>query len=173
MTKRSWVVFCLAAGLAGWMGQVAAFGASTNAAYDVTATSVLSVAGHKLSQTESATIAFLSDNTFTGVLGTNVFTGTYTASKSGVALILDTNGVGGIENDANDWLSSEFPGVTLTYSSAKFTKMTLAKTSGLPAKLSDTIKGKGSETVGGKTRSKGFSIKTSWAGWTLTAGTNF
>ena len=177
MTIRSKGVLYMVAGLAGLLGQVTAFGASTNAAYDVTAIQLLSAGRAKIVQTNSATAVFLSDGTFSLTISSNDVTGSYTAKGSSVKLILDANGTTALESNAIELAQSLVPtNVVITASSAKISALKLTK-AGAPVSTKDSVKGKGSETltVKGKTKtvSKSFTVGTVWTDWVLTAGANF
>ncbi|HTS19014.1 MAG TPA: hypothetical protein VMP11_15680 [Verrucomicrobiae bacterium] len=167
MKKCSWTVFCMAASVAGLIGQVAAFGASTNATYTVTVDYAFAAA--KESTSSSATAAFLSDNSFSVVIGTDNITGTYTVKGSQVTLTPDADGTAALESNVFDWIETFVPPeVVITFKTPKPAKLKLDKT-GVPESLKGTVSGKGTE---GK-KSRSFSIKTSWTDWTLTSGTNF
>ncbi|HVM61242.1 MAG TPA: hypothetical protein VMV72_10285 [Verrucomicrobiae bacterium] len=62
-------------------------------------------------------------------------------------------------------------GITVTVQGVSFKPIKLS--SGVPVSASDTVKAKGSETIGKKTYSKGLTIKTQWTDWTLTSGSHF
>lgn len=115
---------------------------------------------------------FLSDGTASLTVGTNTYTGTYTTTKSSVVLTLDAGSMTSLEIATSDFVLSNIPpGITVTVKSAKFSKITLKN--GVPTKGTVTISGTGSETVGGKTKTKSFKVKTVWTDWTLSSGTNF
>ena len=167
----------MVAGLAGLIGQVAAYGADTNAAYDVTAIQLLSAGKAKVVQTNAATAVFLSDGTFIVTIQTDEVTGSYTAKGSSVKLNLDANGTTALESNAVDFGQSLVPtNVTVIATSAKFSSIKLTK-AGAPVSTKDSVKGKASETltVKGKTKTvkKSFTVSTLWTDWTLTSGTNF
>ncbi|HTS19013.1 MAG TPA: hypothetical protein VMP11_15675 [Verrucomicrobiae bacterium] len=174
MKQRLWVVICVAACLTGLFGQMAALGATTNSTWSLTAISLFKVASLKVDKTNSVTAVFLSDGTCSLLMGTNEYAGSYTTTKNSVVLTPTAGGKAAIESDAVALIKAAIddPAVTITASSLKFSKITLSK-AGVPVKITDTIKGKGSATVKGKVKSKSFTLTTAWIDWTLTSGTNF
>ena len=172
MRKHSRVVFFMAACLAGFIGQLAALGANTNSAWDLTSISLFKVAKINVVETNSATAVFLDDGTCSLLIGTNEFAGTYTNTTKQVTLLLGAGGLTALKSNAVDLIQANIPpGINVAVQSVKFAKIKLSN--GVPVLETDTVKGKLSETVGSKTRSKGFSLKTLWTDWTLSAGSNF
>jgi hypothetical protein len=123
--------------------------------------------------------AFVSDNTYalTDVSGgTNLLTGTYTPSKSGkqIALTLDANSLVAFESNVVAAVVSAVEsdlGITGVTGSAQH--VTLGKIAIKNGVLTETttIRGKASATVGGRHKSKRFSVKQARTGWTLLSGT--
>ena len=172
MKKHSLVVFFTAACLTGFMGQLAAVGQTTNSAWNVTAINTLSAGKIKDAGTNSATAVFLSDGTFSVLVGTNEFGGTYTNTTKSLTVTFNAGAVTGLESNAVDFIAARVPaGVTLSIKSSKFSKIQVKN--GVPVKVSDKISGKGSETVGGKTRSKSFTFTYLLTDWVLSSGANF
>jgi hypothetical protein len=173
MKKQSRVIFFMAAGVAMFVGQLAAFGQTTNSVWDVSAVTELSAGKTKDLSTNSVTAVFLSDGTFDLTAGTNVFDGTYTNTTKALTVTFSTNSVAALESNVVDFIHNQLdPEIVVTIKSSKFSKIKLSKT-GVPVSVSDKISGKGSLTVEGKTKSKGFTFSTLWTSWTLTSGTNF
>lgn len=170
MKKSPWIVFCLTVVVAGLLGQMSAFGQTTNAVYSLTSAYTFKVSKYKVTQTDSATAVFLSDGTCDLLVAGYVFSGTYTVSKSGkqVVLIPDTNGLAAMASNVVSLISSEIPGVSVSVKRVKFSKIAIKK--GV-LQATDSISGKLSATVNGKLKSKGFSLKTLWTNWTLVSGT--
>jgi hypothetical protein len=158
--------------IAGLFAQVTAFGASTNAFYDLTCTTIISAGKTHDTQTSAETVALLSDGTYVLTDGTNDFTGTYTASKSGIALTSDAASTTAFETDLEDTILTEvgIPGLTVSLQTPKLGKVKLKD--GAPVLETATIHGKATATIDGKQRSKGFSVKQARTGWTLESGTN-
>jgi hypothetical protein len=170
MKKSSRVVVCLAALFA---SQLAAFAASTNAEYSLTSISTFKVSKYKFAETNSATALFFSDGTAALHIGSYVFSGTWT-NKNGkqVTLSPDASGMAAMSNEVVALISAQVPAATITVKMpVKFSKIKLSK-AGAPILATDTVRGKGSETIGTKTYTKGFSLKTLWTNWTLVSGTN-
>jgi hypothetical protein len=173
MKKHSRVVFFTAVCLAGFIGQLAAFGATTNSVWGLTSISSFKAGKIKVVQTNAASAVFLSDGTCSLLIGTNQFAGAYTNNTKQVTLTLGTGGLASLKSNAVDLIKAHVgSGVTITVKSVKFSKIKLSKT-GEPVVATDTVSGKGSETIGGKVRSKSFSLKTLWTDWTLTSGVDF
>lgn len=171
MKKHSLVKFFMAACLAGFMGQLAAVGQTTNSVWDVTAVSALSAGKIKGSVTNSATAVFLSDGSFALVSGTNSYGGTYTNTTKSLTVTFSPSGLATLESNVVELITTDVPGVTISIKSSKLSKIKLLN--GVPVKVADKISGKGTETIGGKTRSKSFSFTTSWTTWTLSSGEIF
>jgi hypothetical protein len=170
MKKHSLVKFFMAACLAGFMGQLAALGQSTNSSWNVTAVSALSAGKIKSADTNSATAVFLSDGTCNFSIGSRSVTGTYTNTSKSLAITLNPAGVAAIESNAFDQATALVPSeVTITIKDSKFPKK-IALKDGVPVKASDKISGKGSETVNGKTKSKSFTVTDTLVNWVATSG---
>ena len=167
MKKHSRVVFFTAVCLAGFIGQLAAFGATTNSVWGLSAISSFKAGKINVVRTNAATAVFLSDGTCSLLIGTNEFTGAYTVKKTQVTLTPSAGGLAAVKSNALELIQAQVPSATLTVKSVKFSKIKL--TNGVPAKASDTVSGKGCEG----TKCKGFKLKTLWTNWTLTSGTNF
>jgi hypothetical protein len=173
MKKHSRVILFVAACLAGFMGQSAAFGATTNSVWDVTSISSFKAGKIKVVETNAATAVFLSDGTCSLLIGTNEFAGTYTNTTKQVTLTLGAGGTAALKTNALDLIQAQVPSATLTVKSVKFSSKIKLSTTGVPVKATDTVSGKGCETIGGKAKCKGFSLKTLWTDWTLSSGSNF
>jgi hypothetical protein len=154
------------------MGQMAAFGATTNSVWDVTSISLLSAGKLKAVSTNAVSAVFLGDGTCSFLEGTNTYAGTYTNNTKQVTVTLSAGSLTGLESNAAAFAEAEAPGVTITIKSIKFTSKIPLK-NGIPSKAGDTVSGKGSITVSGKTKSKSFSVKTALTSWTLSAGQVF
>jgi hypothetical protein len=172
MRKHSRVVFFVAACLAGFMGQLAAFGATTNSVWAVTSISTFRAGKIHVVETNAAHAVFLSDGTCSLLLGTNEFAGAYTNTTRKVTLTLGAGGVAALRSNAVALIQAQVPAATITVKSVKFNKNITLK-SGVPVKATDTVGGKGCETFGTKTRCKSFTLKTLWTNWTLSSGADF
>lgn len=175
MKKHTRVVCFMAACLVGFMGQLAAFGATTNSVWSLTSISTFKLSKINVAQTNPVTAVFLSDGTASLNFGTNDFAATYTNTTKQLTLTPGAGGVAGLASNAVDLVSAAIndPAVVLTIKSVKITsKIKLSKT-GVPEKSTDTVSGKGSLTVGTKTKSKSFTVKTLWTNWVLSSGTVF
>ena len=172
MKKLTRVVF-LAACLAGFIGQLAAFGATTNSAWNITSISLFSAGKIKVLETNAATAVFLSDGTASLLIGTNSFAGTYTNNTKQVTLTLGAGGLASLKTNALDLIQAQVPSATLTVKSVKFSNKIKLSTTGVPVSATDTVSGKGCETIGGKVKCKSFKLKTLWTDWTLTSGSDF
>lgn len=172
MKKSSWIVYSMVALIAGLFAQVTTFGQTTNAFYDLTCTTVISAGKVHDSQTSAETVALLSGGSFVLTDGTNQFTGTYTASKSGITLTPDAASTTAFETDLEDTILNEIgiPGLTISLQTPKLGKVKVKD--GAPVSETAAIHGKASAVIDGKQRSKGFSVKQSRTGWTLESGTN-
>jgi len=173
MKKHTRVILVVAGCLAGFMGQLAAFGANTNSLWNVTSISLLSAGKTKIVETNAVSALFLSDGTCSFLVGTNTYAGTYTNNTKQVTVTLSAGGLAGLESNAADFAISQVPPqVTIKIKSIKFTSKIPLK-NGIPSKAGDTVSGTGSETVSGKTKSKSFSVKTALTDWVLSAGAIF
>jgi hypothetical protein len=174
MKKQSWVVFVMAVCLAGFIGQ-AAFGATPVSTWSLSAVSLFSAGKIKDVVTNTATAVFLSDGTASLLVGTNTFAAAYTNNTKQLTLTLTAGGLAALKSNAVDLIQGAIndPAVTITVKSVKFSsKIKLSKT-GVPVSTTDTVSGKGSVTVSGKTKSKSFTLKTLWTNWVLTSGVDF
>jgi hypothetical protein len=177
MTKRSGVVIFMVACLAGFMGQVAAFGADTNSVWNLDVISLFSIGKDKFVETNAASAVFLSDGTATLLIGTNEFSGDYTNTTKQITLSVGSEGLAGLESNALDFVNTELGAdtniVTATVSGIKFaSKIKLSKT-GVPVAAADKVKGTLTATVRGKHKTKAFSIATVYVDWTLESGADF
>jgi hypothetical protein len=172
MKKHTRIIFLMAGCLAGLMGQVAAYGATTNSVWALNSISSLSAGKLKAVQTNAATAVFLSDGTASLLVGTNEFDGTYTNNAKQVTLTIGAGGLAGLESNVAAFASSVAPGVTITIKSIKFSSK-IKLTNGIPVKAGDTVSGTGSVTVSGNTKSKHFTVKTLYTSWTLSSGVVF
>jgi len=173
MKKHTLVKFFMAACLAGFMGQLAAFGQTTNSSWNIAAVTELKAGKTMDLSTNSATAVFLSDGTFSLASGTNTFGGTYTNTTKALTVTFSAGSVTALENDVVDFIHNNLSSaIAVSIKSSKFSKIKLSKT-GIPVSVSDKISGKGSLTINGKTKSKGFSFTTLWTSWTLSSGTAF
>ena len=173
MKKHSRVVLFMAVCLAGFIGQLAAVGATTNSVWDLTSISSFKAGKIKVAETNAASAVFLSDGTCSLLVGANEFAGSYTNNTKQVTLTLGAGGLTALKSNVVDLIQAQVgSGVTITVKSVKFSKIKLSKT-GVPVLATDTVSGKGSETIGGKVKSKSFSLKTLWTDWTLSSGTHF
>jgi hypothetical protein len=157
--------------LAGLMGQVAAFGAGTNSAWNISAVTEFKAGKTMDLSTNSATAVFLNDGTFDLLAGTNVFGGTYTNTAKALTVTFSAGAVIGLESNVVDFIHNLDAAIVVSIKSSKFSKIKLSN--GVPVSVSDKISGKGSLTINGKTKSKGFSYSTLLTTWTLSSGTNF
>jgi len=167
MKKHSRVSSVVAVCLAGFIGQLAAFGATTNSVWSLSAVSTFKAGKILVNETVPATAVFLSDGTASLLVGGNELAGNYTVKKTQVTLTPSAGGLAAVKSNALELIQAQVPSATLTVKSVKFSKIKL--TNGVPAKASDTVSGKGCEG----TKCKGFKLKTLWTNWTLTSGTNF
>jgi hypothetical protein len=175
--KSPWIVCCLAAV---FVGQISAFAQSTTAVYSVTTSNFFKVGKTKVAVARAGTVTFLNNSNVTAAIGTTDITGSYTLSKrtNDVLLVRNSAGLAAISNEVVALLYSNGVPSTVTISvkppksSAKIALKDGLPITGKPA-LSDTITGKLSETVNGKIKSKGFSLKTLWVDWTKTSGSAF
>jgi hypothetical protein len=169
MKKSSWVAFCLASLL---VSQVVASAASTNAVYSVSINSAFKAGNIRASQSNTGTATFFSDGTANlTILGYTV-SGAYAVAKNGRSVTLtDNTDKSVIASNLAAYIESQAPGVTITVKSSKFSKITIGK-DGVPVKATDTVTGKGSLTFDGKTRSRGFTLKSLVTSWKLLSGTN-
>jgi|HubBroStandDraft_6_1064221.scaffolds.fasta_scaffold402835_2 hypothetical protein len=175
MKKHSRIIFVMAACLAGLMGQLTAFGANTNSAWNVSAVSKISAGKIKDSETNSATAVFLSDGTFNLTIqgAANTIGGTYTNTASSLTITLSTNGVAAVASNTFDAATAVAPG-GITISITKVGKPSrIQLKNGVPQKGTDRISGKGSEEVRDRTVSRSFSVTDTLIDWTLSSGTNF
>jgi hypothetical protein len=173
MKGHSRVVFFVAACLAGFMGPLAAFGATTNSVWNLTSISSFKAGKIKVVETNSASAVFLSDGTCGLLIGADEFGGTYTNNTRQLKVILGAGGLATLKSNAVVLIQAQVPsGVTITVKSVKFNKNITLTKAGVPVKATDTISGKGCETVGTKTRCKSFSLKTLWTDWTWSSGTS-
>ena len=169
MKKSPWIVCTVAVLFAGMSAQISAFGATTNAVYNLTSESIFKVSKYKVDESHSAAAVFLSDGTCSLLVGGSEFTGTYTVKKNQVVLSPDVNGLAAMESNVVSLISSQIPEVSVSVKRIKFSKISIKN--GVPTKATDSVTGKLSATVNGKLRSKGFSLKTLWTNWTLVSGT--
>jgi hypothetical protein len=168
MKKHSRVSSVVAVCLAGFIGQLAAFGATTNSVWSLSAVSTFKAGKILVNETVPATAVFLSDGTASLLVGGNELAGNYTVKKTQLTLTPSAGGLTAVKSNAVALIQAHVSaGVTLSVKSVKFSKIKL--TNGVPAKASDTVSGKGCEG----TKCKGFKLKTLWTNWTLTSGTNF
>jgi hypothetical protein len=173
MKRSPWIVFCLALSVAGLIGQTTAFAATTNAVYDITSISTAAVGKHHVVVTNSATAVFLSDSNCVLIVGSYDFTGTYAVGKNNkqVTLTRDAAGWLAMSNNVVNIIEPYLPGgVSISLTRGKASKITIKD--GAPSKATDSIRGKLSETVKGKVKSKGLTLKTLWTDWVLVSGTN-
>jgi hypothetical protein len=153
--------------VAGLVGQMTAFGQTTNAVYTVDSVISYKVGKDSGSISGSATAYFLSDGTCD--LATDKgyhLTGTYKVSKNDktVTLTPDANGKAAIESEIASYIETQFPGATATVTSFRWSKITV--NNGTPVNATITGGGKGCETVGTKTKCKSFTFKTTVTNWT-------
>ena len=174
MKRHTRVVLLVAGCLAGFLGQLSAFGASTNSVWDLNFINTLKVGKLQASDTNAATAVFLSDGTCSLLIGTNEVDATYTNNTKQVTLTFDAVGQAALESNAVDFLETLVPPgeATITAKSLKLTKIKLSKT-GVPVLETDTVKLTVSAVVKGKTKSKGISVKTLWTDWVLSSGEAF
>ena len=173
LKKHSRVVFFVAVCLAGFIGQLAAFGATTNSVWGLTSVSSFKAGKINVVKTNAATARFLSDGTCSLQIGTNQFAGTYTNNTKQLTLTLGAGGQASLKTNALELIQAQVPDATLSVKSVKFSSKIKLSTNGVPVLATDTVSGKGCETVGTKTKCKGFKLKTLWKSWTLTSGTAF
>ncbi len=173
MKRRSQIIFVMAACLAGFAGQLAAVGATTNSVWNVNAVSTLKAGKIKDAETNAATATFLSDGTCSIVVGSDEFDGTYTNTTRTLKITLTPGGLTALGSNAFDFATSLVPS-EITISIKKVGKLSsIQLKNGVPVKASDTISGKGSETVRGRTASRSFTVSDLLIDWTLSSGTNF
>ena len=173
MKKHSRVVFFMAACLAGFIGQLAAFGATTNSVWNLTSTSTFKAGKIHVVETHAATAVFLSDGTCSVLVGGGEFDGNYTNNTKQLKLTLGAGGLAALKSEALALIQAQVPTATLTVKSVKFSSKIKLSTTGVPVIAKDTVSGKGCETFGTKTKCKGFKLTTLWTDWTLSSGTNF
>jgi len=173
MKKHSGVVFIVAASLVGFIGQLAASGATTNSVWDVTAVSTLKAPKLKVIETNAATAVFLSDGTCSITVGSDEFDGTYTNTTRSLKITFSPGGVSALESNAFNFATSQVPsGITITIKSASKLPSIQLK-DGVPVKATERISGKGSETVRGRTASRSFTVTDLLIDWTFSSGTSF
>jgi hypothetical protein len=173
MRKHTRIVYLVAAFLAGFIGQLAAFGATTNSVWDLNNINLLSVGKLKAVDTNAATAVFLSDGTFSVLVGTNEFDGTYTNTTKQLTMTLGAGSQAALESNIVDFVLNQIPpGIDITVKSLKVSKIKLSKT-GVPGPLTTTMSATASETVQGKTRHKSFSTKSLLTDWVLSSGVAF
>jgi hypothetical protein len=175
MKKHSRVVVFMAVCLAGFIGQLAAFGATTNSVWDLSSISAFKAGKIRVAVTNSASAVFLSDGTASLLLGGHEYAGTYTNNTKQLTITIGTNSIATVKSDVAALIQAQVPaGVTITINSVKFSPKIKLSTTGVPGTLTDTAKGKGCETFGTKTKCKSISLKTLWTNWTLRpGGSNF
>ena len=172
MKGHSRVVFFTAVCLVGFIGQVAAFGATTNSTWNITTISTFKAGKTKVVITNPVAAVFLSDGTCGLLVRTNQYAATYTNNTRQLKLTLSVGGLATLKSDVTALIQAQVPQATITVKSVRFSKNIVMK-SGVPVKATDTVSGKGCETVGTRPRCKSFSLKTLWTNWTLTSGTDF
>jgi len=174
MKKHSRVVFFTAVCLAGFIGQLAAFGATTNSVWDLSAIFSFKVAKINVAQTNAASAVFLSDGTCSLLISTNEFTGSYTNTAKQITLILG-EGLTALKSNAVELITEKIDDTNITVSvkSVKYTTIKLTK-DGVPVKETDTVSGTLSGKNGkGKVKTKSFSLKILWTDWVKESGTVF
>ena len=171
MKKRSGIIIIMAVCVVGFIGQLAASGATTNSVWDVTSISTLSAGKTKIIATNPATAVFLSDGTCSLLVGTNTFGASYTNTTRLLTLHFSVDQTAALESNAVDFVTAIVPGAAITLKSAKFSKIPLKL--GVPVKATETISGLGSEVISGKLRKKGFKFITAWTSWVLSSGVAF
>ena len=160
MKKRSPVVFFMAVCLAGFIGQLAAFGQTTTAVYAVDAT-----ISYKVGKTTgslgsvSGTAVFLSDGSFSLIGGaTNGlhFAGTYSVAKNGktAKVTSSKSETATMESYIASLIETDLSGVTATVKSLKWSKLSLSD--GAP--VSATVKGGGKGCEGKHCKSFTFTV---------------
>jgi ABC-type thiamin/hydroxymethylpyrimidine transport system permease subunit len=174
MKKHSRVIGFMAVCLAGFIGQLAASGATTNSVWDLSSISTFKAGKTSAVTTNSVTAVFLSDGTASLFLQGHEYAGTYTNTSKLLTFTIGTNGVAALKSDVAALIQSHVPSaVTITISSVKFSSKIKLSTTGIPVLATDMAKGKGCETFGTKTKCKSISLKTLWTHWTLVSGTAF
>ncbi len=179
MKKHTRVVFFTAVCLAGFIGQVAAFGQTTNSVWNLDLVATFTAGKFKTVETNSATAAFLSDGTASLIHGTNEYSGTYTNTTKQLTLTLGTNGLAALKADATALIDAAIDdtNITITVKSVKFSDKIKLTSTGVPESTKATISGKGSETVTvkGKTKtvSKSFKLTLLFTDWVLSSGSDF
>ena len=169
MQKHSRVVFFMAACLAGFIGQMTAFGQTTNSVWDGSSISTFKAGKVHLAITNPVTAVFMSDGTASILYNGDVYAGTYTNTTKLLKFNLGDVGIATLKTDVAALLESEDPSVTWTVKSVKFSPKIKLSTTGVLETLTDTVTGKGCEG----TKCKSFSLKTLWTDWTLVSGSNF
>jgi hypothetical protein len=173
MKKHTRIVCFMAVCLVGFMGQLAAFGATTNSVWTLTSISTFKLSKINVAQTNPVTAVFLSDGTCSILVGSDEFDGTYTNTTRTLKITFSPAGVAALESNAFNFATSQVPsGITITIKSASKLPSIQLK-SGVPVKATERISGKGSETVGRRTASKSFTDTDLLIDWTLSSGTNF
>jgi len=173
MKRHSRIIFVMATCLAGFIGQLAAGGATTNSVWDLTAVSTLKAGKIKDASTNAATAVFLSDGTCSILVGSDEFDGTYTNTTRSLKITFSAGGVAALASNAFDFATSLVPsGITISIKSiSKLPSIQLKN--GIPVKATERISGKGSATVRGRTASKSFTVTDLLINWTLSSGTIF
>ena len=167
MKKSVWTVVCLAALLVGRT----TLGATTNAMYTVNAESTFKVGSMHFDIPTTATAVFLSDGTCSLNVAGFAFTANYALSKNGkqILLIPDANGLAAIESNVVSMVQSYDSGFTVSVKHIKFSRLLIKN--GTLSLVTDGVSGKLSSYVASKLKVKGFTLKTTWSGWTLIGGT--
>jgi hypothetical protein len=175
MKKSPWIVCSLAAL---FLGQIAAFGQTTNA---ITLNAITKIPYGKphLILTNAATAGFLSNsNCFLKIEG-YTFSGTYAVLKGGksVTITPDADGTAAVESNVVSLiltyvpeLDSASPAFAFNSKSVKWSKISIGTT---VAKDKATLTISGKVTYTGKHDkrvTKGFSFKTLWTDWSGSAG---
>ena len=169
MKKHSLVSSVVAVCLAGFIGQLAASGATTNSVWNLSSISVFKAGKVNEAITNTATAVFMSDGTASIHFKGHEYAGTYTNTTKLLTFSFGDVGIATLKSDVAALLESADPSVTWTVKSVKFSPKIKLSTTGVPETLKDTVKGKGCEG----TTCKSFSLKTAWTNWVLTSGTNF
>jgi len=165
MKKHSRVVFFMAASLAGFIGQMAAFGQTTNASYTLQSIITIKAGKFKTNLTYSATAVFLSNSNCFLNIDDLVLSGTYTLSKNGKQATLNPD-ISADESTVISFIESKIPEITPTVKTIKFSKITRLSEGAPSTKTKATVTARGKYTESGSSKAKGYSFKAVAEEWT-------
>src|ERR1019366_10216423 len=114
MKNQSRVIFFVAVCLAGFIGQLAAFGQTTKSVWNVTTVSTFKAGKINVVETNLVAAVFLSDGTCNVLIGTNQFSGTYTNNTKQLTLTPSAGGVAALKSLALSLIQAQVPAATLS-----------------------------------------------------------